>query len=402
MNIYIIGIGPGNPALLTGQARAAIDASPVLVGDKRMLAPFASAGKRLVATYKRDEICRLAASLPDDAGPLAVLVSGDVGFFSLAALLRDIPGCTVTRIAGISSLVYFAAALQISWHDAYIISRHGRRASLVSAVSQHAKVFAITGGSDSPAALCRELCAAGLSGVRVAIGCNLSYDDEEIVRGRAVDFTERPDDALAVMFLENDAARPWSRPVHGLPDEAFLRGKAPMTKQEIRSVAFSKLAPAEDAIICDIGAGTGSCTVELALQAPFGKVYAFEINPDALEVLQQNIDHFQVTNVQVVQGDASETLKEMEIRPDYAFIGGTKGNLAIILDELYRKNPNCAVVITAITLETVAAVTTYYAKHPQYHLDISQISTARSKKAGSSHLMIAQNPVYVMSAEKGR
>uniref|UniRef100_UPI0025E7B497 precorrin-6Y C5,15-methyltransferase (decarboxylating) subunit CbiT n=1 Tax=uncultured Megasphaera sp. TaxID=165188 RepID=UPI0025E7B497 len=158
----------------------------------------------------------------------------------------------------------------------------------------------------------------------------------------------------------------------------------------------------EDAIICDIGAGTGSCTVELALQAPFGKVYAFEINPDALEVLQQNIDHFQVTNVQVVQGDASETLKEMEIRPDYAFIGGTKGNLAIILDELYRKNPSCAVVITAITLETVAAVTTYYAKHPQYHLGISQISTARSKKAGSSHLMIAQNPVYVMSVEKGR
>ena len=109
MHVYIIGTGPGNPALLTGQAKAAIEASPILVGDKRMLAPFAASGKRLVATYRRDDICQLAASLSDEEGPMAVLVSGDVGFFSLAALLTDIPGCTVTRIAGISSLVYFAA-----------------------------------------------------------------------------------------------------------------------------------------------------------------------------------------------------------------------------------------------------------------------------------------------------
>ena len=112
MHVYIIGTGPGNPALLTGQAKAAIEASPILVGDKRMLAPFAASGKRLVATYRRDDICQLAASLSDEEGPMAILVSGDVGFFSLAALLTDIPSCTVTRIAGISSLVYFAAALQ--------------------------------------------------------------------------------------------------------------------------------------------------------------------------------------------------------------------------------------------------------------------------------------------------
>ena len=108
---YIIGTGPGNPALLTGQAKAAIEASH----PRRRQADagaFAASGKRLVATYRRDDICQLAASLSDEEGPMAILVSGDVGFFSLAALLTDIPGCTVTRIAGISSLVYFAAALQ--------------------------------------------------------------------------------------------------------------------------------------------------------------------------------------------------------------------------------------------------------------------------------------------------
>lgn len=126
---------------------------------------------------------------------MAILVSGDVGFFSLAALLTDIPGCTVTRIAGISSLVYFAAALQTTWNDAFIVSRHGRRESLVAAVRQHRKVFVLTGGSDSPAALCRELCQAGLDMVSVAIGCDLSYDNENILRGTAADFTDRPADS---------------------------------------------------------------------------------------------------------------------------------------------------------------------------------------------------------------
>ena len=182
------------------------------------------------------------------------------------------------------------------------------------------------------------------------------------------------------MMIENDDARPWQRPVHGLPDEAFLRGKAPMTKQEIRSVALSKLAPAADAVVYDIGAGTGSCTVELSLQAPFGRIYAFEINDDALRVLKQNIAHFDLANVTVVSGDAGARLKDVETPPDYVFIGGTKGRLAAILDEVYRKNEACAVVVTAITIETLAALTTYYGSHPEYDLDITQVSAARSQK----------------------
>lgn len=154
MHIYLIGTGPGNPDLLTVQAKRAIEASTLLVGDKRMLGPFEGTGKELVRTYRRDEICRLAASRTEEDGPMAVLVSGDVGFFSLAALLKNIPDCTVTRIAGISSLVYFAAALETSWNDVFIVSRHGRQEPLIPAVRQHAKVFVLTGGSESPAALC--------------------------------------------------------------------------------------------------------------------------------------------------------------------------------------------------------------------------------------------------------
>ena len=151
---------------------------------------------------------------------MAILVSGDVGFFSLAALLTDIPGCTVTRIAGISSLVYFAAALQTTWNDAFIVSRHGRRESLVAAVRQHRKVFVLdrwwrvrfTG----------RLVPGTLPG-RPGYGVRshwlrlIFYDNENILRGTAADFTDRPADSLAVAMVRKQRARPGCAPVHGLP-----------------------------------------------------------------------------------------------------------------------------------------------------------------------------------------
>lgn len=399
MDVYVIGIGPGNPAYLTERARSVIAACPVLAGDRRMLAPFEMEGKQLVATYKMEELRQLAASLLPDGGPLAILVSGDVGFYSLAALVKDLPGCRIHRIPGISSLVYFASLLQTNWHDAYIVSRHGRCDSLTEAVRHHGKVFCLTGGSDTPAALCQTLCHAGLGQVRVAVGCRLSYEDEQVTEGTAEELAGCPeDDSLAVMMIWNDGARPWQRPVHGLPDESFIRGNAPMTKQEIRSIALSRLAPSPDAVVYDIGAGTGSCTVELALLVPMGEVFAFEIDDEARTVLDANIDHFSLTNVTVVAGNAARTLPDVTAVPDAVFIGGTKGNISAILDEIYRKNTACRIVMTAITIETLAAVTAYYAARHDYILDITQVMTARSRHIGSSHMMMAQNPVYIMTA----
>ena len=139
-----------------------------------------------------------------------------------------------------------------------------------------------------------------------------------------------------------------------------------MTKQEIRSIALSRLAPSPDAVVYDIGAGTGSCTVELALLVPMGEVFAFEIDDEARTVLDANIDHFSLTNVTVVAGNAARTLPDVTAVPDAVFIGGTKGNISAILDEIYARTA-CRIVMTAITVETLAAVTAYYAaRHDIY------------------------------------
>lgn len=398
MEIGIVGMGPGNLTQLTMAAQEAIMNCTVLIGDKRMLEPVYKSGKTVLYTSKPSEIKGLLKKLPQNE-TVVIVVSGDVGFFSLAACLQDIPGCTVRRYAGISSLVYFAAALGISWQDAYCVSRHGRNQSLVHAVFTHAKVFCITGGDNTPATLCEELTAAGLGDVQVYVGERLSYTDETIRSGRAEELRHQTFQPLNVMFIMNDQAAPLTSPVPGLADDVFIRGKAPMTKQEVRAIAMAKLQPQATDTLYDIGAGTGSCTVEMARQAVRGEVYAFEIQPEAVGLLRQNVDRFGLTNVHILPGNAAMTLTDTSLpAPQGAFIGGTKGHLAEILQTIYAKNPACRVVMTAITIETLAAITTYYAARPDYELDIMQVTAATSKAVGSYHMMLGHNPIYILTA----
>jgi precorrin-6Y C5,15-methyltransferase (decarboxylating) len=399
LQVKVIGIGPGNPELLTGAAQQALAACTLLAGDKRMLSMLKGSGKRLFPTIKTAELVQLAREAHPEKDVLGILVSGDVGFFSLAQTIAGkLPDCQVERYCGVSSLVYFAAKLGLAWEDAKIVSMHGRKQNLVRAVREHKKVFALTGGENSVQHLCAELVAHGLGAVQIYAGENLSYPEERLSQGTAAELAQQTFTSLAVMFILNaQPVQETSTRVHGLDDSLFLRGKAPMTKQEVRSVSISKLNPARDAILYDVGAGTGSCSVELALQAPLGKVYALEQKEEALALLAQNKKLFGTENLEIVAGEASATLPALPA-PDGVFIGGTSGNMAVILDQVYAKNPACRIVINVIALETLAEVVTYYKQKAAYTLDVVQIFAAENKKLGRYNLMMAQNPIYVITA----
>ncbi len=191
-------------------------------------------------------------------------------------------------------------------------------------------------------------------------------------------------------------------PPLGLEDEEFLRNTecktVPMTKQEVRAVAMSKLRVEADSCVYDVGAGTGSVTIESALLAREGQVFAIEKNPQAVSQLHQNIQHFGLGNVQVIEGVAPQAMQELPA-PDRVFIGGSSGNIEHILRLCLEKNPQVRMVVTAITLETIAdilsAVKSIREEGINLELDISQISASRAKTAGQLHLMMGQNPVYI-------
>ena len=400
LEVYIIGIGPGNPDLLTKEASCAIAKSNVLIGDKRMLSFYETSGKITHTTIKTSEIVDIISNLDPIHDVVGILVSGDVGFFSLTkTIAAKLTNCNIKRCPGISSLVYFAQALNMSWDDAKIISMHGRNSNLISAVFQNHKVFSLTGGDNNVAVLCKELCENDLSNVQIYVGENLSYPEEKITIGTAAELAEKVFPSLAVMMIINDDPKPFVPSVHGLPDDMFIRTKVPMTKQEVRAISISKLAPKPTDVIYDIGAGTGSCSIELALQAAEGEVYAFERNLEAVELIEKNKKRFNLSNLTIVAGEADTAIKGARV-PDCVFVGGSGGNLTSILDTLYAKNINLRIVMNAITLETLAEITNYYKSKTDFSLEIVNVFIARSKKLGSYNLMMAQNPIYIITAVK--
>lgn len=402
MSLAIIGMGPGNPDLLTAQARAEIETGGTLFGSARLLEPYRASNKNCIETVSPAEIVRRYAELPEGARA-CVLVSGDVGFYSLArSFSRMLEGEDLRLIPGISSLQYFCARLGMPWDGAAVVSLHGREQDLLGTAAQNERTFVLTGGEHSVSAICRTLAENGFGELLVQVGERLSYPDERITRGEARVLARQEFDPLAVLLIHNGMARRLERPVtHGLPDERFLRGDVPMTKSEVRAVSIAKLGLRKGMTVWDIGAGTGSVCVEIARVLPDGLVFAVEKDADALALLEQNKMRFGVKNLRIVEGRAPDALKNLP-KPDAVFVGGCGGALTPSLLAALDKNPEVRIVINAITLETVGAALDCFNRLCLCDKDIVQVGVAKAKTVGGNHMMLAQNPIFILSAGGGK
>lgn len=392
--IYLIGVGMGTPGSLTIDAANAIDACATLLGAPRLLEPYAH--KSCIPLISAPDIAARAAEV---SGPVGVLFSGDTGFFSgCKSLLPLLEGWDVTVLPGVSSLSWFAAKTGIPWQDACIVSAHGRSRNVAGDVQAHAKTFVLTGGATKAQDVCAALRDFGLDHVTVTVGERLSYPGERIVTGTPAQLAEEAFDDLSVLFCLNPdpVFRGFSNP--GIPDETFLRGEVPMTKEEVRTISLSKLRLCAHHILWDIGAGTGSVSVEGGLSLPAGRVYAVEKNPAALELLKKNKERFAVTNLHLVAGSAPEVLPALPT-PDRVFLGGTSGSLEAILRSALEKNPAVRVVVNAVTLETLAETLRCFQTLGLVQVDIAQVAVTKTRDVGQYHMLSAQNPVWVVSGE---
>ena len=394
MKVYLIGVGMGNPATLTGQALEAIGDSPVLVGAPRLLEPWTE-GHDCVPLIAAADIAAYVDKAP--RGPVGVLLSGDTGFYSGAKGLWPLLGNhEVITIPGISSLSYFCARLQTTWQDARLVSAHGRSHNAVGEIQRSAKVFALTGGATKAEDICRALAERGLGQVRVSVGERLSYADERIVTGTAAELAGETFADLSVLLAVNPdpVARPWNG--SGLPDGAFLRGDVPMTKEEVRWVSVSKLAVQPRDTVWDVGAGTGAVTLELARRASDGLVYAVERSADAVKLLGENRRRLGGDNVRIIEGAAPAALEALPA-PDCVFVGGSGGAVRRILQAAKRKNPAVRVAVNAIALETLHAAQDALAGLGFEEIEVVQLAAARGRAVGPYTMMTANNPVFILS-----
>ena len=402
--LYLVGIGMGNEKNRTVEAEQICQSADLLIGARRMLQSVKTEGKAVFESYKPDEIAAYLAEHPQYE-TAAVFLSGVVGFYSGAKNLYDaiertegLEQMEIYPVSGISSVVYFCGKLGVSWEDVHLLSLHGRKQNLIDAVKYHEKVFVLCGEKDGIPKICCKLKEYGLGDVKVAVGTDLSYEQERIVQGTAESLMKEDFAPLSVLLICNPDVK--KRIGHGLDDDLFLRGKVPMTKSEVRSISLSKLRLHKDAVVWDVGAGTGSVSIEAASLAKDGVVYAIEKKDEAIDLLEQNKRKFGTDNLEIIKGLAPEALEGLPA-PTHAFIGGSSGNLKEILEVLLEQNPRVRVVINAIALETVAEAMQCLKSMAFTDVDIAQVSVAKGKKLGSYEMMMGQNPVYIFSCTGG-
>jgi precorrin-6Y C5,15-methyltransferase (decarboxylating) len=380
---------------LTAEALALINDADILIGAKRLINEFSELNKPSYNAYLSNDILEIIEKT--DAEKIAILVSGDVGFYSAAEKLTEtLKDYSPNLIAGISSVSYFFAKCSLPWKDANLISCHGLDTNIVSSVRRNRFTFALT-GKNIPE-LQKELVKYGFGDLKVWIGENLGSDEESIQESKISDLEGKEFSSLTVLIIENPDFD--SRIRTGIPDEEFIRGKVPMTKSEVRAVCLSKLALSPNDIAYDIGCGTGSVTIEMAFSAYDGKVYAFDKNEEAIALLEQNCQKFHLDNVEPLCGLAPECLKGLPV-PDVAFIGGSSGNMDEIVSYLYGINDKMRFVITAVTIENAMAGLDSL-KNVGISGDIVQVAVSKGRQIGDLHMLMAQNPIFIISGSGAR
>ncbi len=399
--VTVAGIGPGNRDVMTAQVQSAVNEADCLIGAKRMLESISHPGQEVFDAVSPTKIADYIRNHPEHR-KFTVLMSGDVGFFSGAKkLLPLLSGFRVEVLPGINSLVYLCAKLGVGYEDVALVSLHGRKHDIVPDVLRNSRVFALVGGEDGIKDLCLTLMNAGLGSVKLHVGERLSYPDEKITVGLAEELSYQKFDTLSVALIENNSAG--AVVTHGLPDEAFCRGEGkngliPMTKSEIRSVCLSKLRLTKSSVCWDVGAGTGSVSVEMALQAAAGQTYAIEKNEDAVELLKKNKEKFSLDRLTIVPGCAPQACAALPA-PTHVFIGGSAGNLREILHCILTKNPSARIVATAVSLEAVSELTACMKEYSFSDQEVVSLSVARSRAAGRYHLMTGQNPITIFTLQ---
>lgn len=426
--VYLIGTGMGAIDSYTVEAVQAIKSSQILIGAKRMTDSAMDLLKNIEKTYNAvidDNVIKdtnednnykiidnynkhiFISYMPDEIKNIldantfsqaAVLLSGDSGFYSGAKKITSVlEAYDVRIIAGISSVSYFCSRIGKSWDDMHITSCHGRHSNLIQRIYKNKKTFALLDGQEAIHNLCEKLIYYNMQHVHLYIGERLSYEDEKILSGSPDELKDIVTGSLVVVFAENDNAV--NRIAYNIPDDAFIRGKVPMTKSSIRSVCISNMELKDDSIVYDIGAGTGSVSVEIAMQSPDIQVYAIEKNAAAIELINLNKQKFAADNIEIINAYAPEGMDTLP-KPDCVFIGGSTGNIISIIDTVFAKNPQCTIIINTVTLNTITELMNMLESDNGYKADITQISATHSYEAGRYMLMKADNPVYIVKIKK--
>ena len=425
MSITLIGILDDGWAGLAEHARQQLLAAGLVIGAGRTLDLVRP---HLPAPIAFKEMDGALAQVPAWVGiavaeglSVAILATGDPLCHGIASWLAGKLDTPFDIIPNVSSLQLACARFREPWQDVRIASCHTRDAGewhigatpehglypALRAIARHPKVFLFTGPENDPARLARALLTAGYANdeIHFAVACRLQFPDEQLFAGLSLEEAARtafpePNVVLVKRVIRAEA------PAFGLEDGEYIqrtpRGDVAgglITKQEARALSLAKLRLMPDAVVWDIGAGSGSIGLEAARLAPLGHVYAIEKNADDAANARANAARFRASNYTLTDGKAPEHLADWP-DPDAVFIGGSGGELAALIELILgRLKPGGRLVMNFVTLENLASATQALSA-ANVSWDVVQLQASRSQPILDMHRMAAQNPVWIVSASK--
>ncbi len=405
--INIIGIGLGKSDL-TQAHLGIIESCDLLVGGKRLLEMVDTDGKQtLVITGRIDS---LVETLKEKANnhKVVVLASGDPLFHGIGAtLIRHFDPDDLIIHPNVSSVCAAFAAIKEPWHDARIISLHGKEKDNFSfaSLAKESKVAFLTDPDMDPHFIAGALIKEGLLNIKFCVLENLGHKDRQKIQWfdnlDAVLEHSFAHPNIVIIKKQAHSSGVVSRETHlGMPDRLFRHGHGLITKAEIRTVSLSRLKLIrKDHVLWDIGACSGSVSIEAAFQLPWGRVYAIEKHSSRIPDIIHNIHNFNCPNIQVVHAAFPEGLEELK-KPDRIFIGGGGKDLEKILETACDQIAQYGIlVINTVLLESLERSVRILEEN-NFKPDITQIQVARSKDMAYGRRLESLNPVWIISGTK--
>jgi precorrin-6B C5,15-methyltransferase / cobalt-precorrin-6B C5,C15-methyltransferase len=415
--VLLVGLGMGRDDL-SAKVLQWLERAEVLAGGKRHLDSFPEfKGEKVPLDSTLEKFIERLDHISQEKRT-AVLASGDPFYFGIGRrLVRALGKARVIAFSNITSVQALFARLGEGWEDVRVLSLHGRTRSpqagdWLSAVRSSSKVAFFTDPQHHPGWIAQQLLDAGMADRSLIVAEDLGLPTENIQplsleEARTTSFS--PLNLVVVMapdLMNGAGAAGWkadstsaegqSFPIFGLPESAFEHEAGMITKMEVRAVALAHLQLKPGLIMWDLGAGSGSLSIEAARLVPLKQVIAVEKNRGRFEALQQNVKKLGGSEVQVVLGKIRDVIDHLP-DPDRVFIGGSGEELQGLLERLAeRLRPGGRVVQTVVTLDTLDAARSFWGGKP-FEMSITQLQVNRSTAISESLRFEALNPVFVVS-----
>ncbi len=381
--VLVVGVDPGRPTILPQEAT-------VVAAGKRHLQELAAhlpkQAQRIELASEISTSIQAIAEAAEAGERVVVLASGDPLLFGIgASLIRELGKDRVRIMPAVSSVQMAFAAAGEPWHDATILSAHGRPRSDIVAPALHATKLAIlTDDRSTPDEIARLLLDAGMEDCRAVVCERLGYPDERVTDTMLAALVGQRFDRLNVLLLFRDIAAPRLR--FGRPDAEFEAVRGQITKAEVRAVTLSKLRLPAQGVLWDVGAGSGALAIDAASLMPYGQVWAVERDPEQRFTLHENIARHSAWNVHVRAGEAPAALQGLP-KPDAVFVGGNGGGLLPLLEAVPRP------FVTNMAI--IEHVSTVLQRFP--NAEVTQLNVSRSQPIGDGHRLAAMNPVFIVA-----